>query len=155
MRSASPASSSLFARISARRSARQRPCLLSHQLLRAARQQDVRRAFGEGEQTLLPLGVAVNRAHQLALGGEGHLRDAGEAGVERFGLQPGLARGDDQRAFGRIALHRPTSVALLQHGVVGAVGSAERTHELEPQGAVDRPASVPADVAFRRIAGAA
>ena len=107
------------------------------------------------EQTLLPFGVGVHRAHQLALGGERHLADAGEAGVERLGLQPGLARRDDQRAFGRVALHRPAPVALLQHGVVGAVGDGERAHQLEPQRAIDRPAPVTPHFAFRRVAGAA
>ena len=75
----------------------------------------------------------VNRAHQLALGRERHFADAREARVERFILQPGLARRDDQRAFGRIALHRPAPVALLQHGVVGAVGDGERALQLDPQ----------------------
>ena len=67
-----------------------------------------------------------------------------EARVERLGLQPGLARRDDQRAFGRIALHRPASVPLLQDGVVGAVGGGERAHQLGPQRPVDRPAALAA-----------
>ena len=58
VRSASPASSSLVCRISARRSAVRGRRLLADELLRAARQQHVRRAFGEDEQALLPLGVA-------------------------------------------------------------------------------------------------
>ena len=79
VRSASPASSSLACRICGAALRRQRPCFLAHQLVRTARQQDVRRAFGEDEQTLLPLGVAMNRAHQLAFGRERHLRRCGRS----------------------------------------------------------------------------
>ena len=58
VRSASPASSSLRPQDLGAALRRQRPRLLADQLLRAAREQDVRRALGEGEQALLPLGVA-------------------------------------------------------------------------------------------------
>ena len=139
MRSAWPASSSLVFRISARRSAVRG---LASSPTNSCEQRASRTSgapFGKSEQTLLPLGVTVNRAHQLALGGKRHFADALEAGVERLLLQPGLARGDDQRAFGRVALHRPAPVALLQHGIVGAVGDGQRAHQFEPQRAIDRP----------------
>ena len=103
----------------------------------------------------LLLRVGVHGAHQLALRGERHFADAREARVERVGLQAGLARGDDQRAFGRVALDRPAAVVLLQHGVVRAIGGRERAIQLEPQRPVDRAAAVPRDLAFRRVPGAA
>ena len=53
VRSASPASSSLSARICARRAGVERLLLFADQFLRAAREQHVRRAFGEDEQTRL------------------------------------------------------------------------------------------------------
>ena len=77
------------------------------------------------------LGIRVNGTHQLALGGKWHFADAYKSGVERFARQPGFTCRDDQRAFGRIALHRPASVLLLQHGVVGTVGDGECAQQLE------------------------
>ena len=74
---------------------RQRARILSRELVRATRQKDVGRALGRGKQALLAFGVAVDRAHQLALGGERHLAETREADVERFHLQPRLAGGDD------------------------------------------------------------
>ena len=105
----------------------------------------------------------MNRAHQLALGREGNFPDALEACVERFILQPGFARRDDERAFGRVALHRPAPVALLQYGVVGAVGGGERTLQLDSQSAVDhsllvisnRPSSISTHFAFGCVSRAA
>jgi hypothetical protein len=55
----------------------------------------------------------MNRTHQFALGREGHFRNARKACVERFLLQPGFACRNDQRPFGRVALHRPAPVALV------------------------------------------
>ena len=120
-------------RISARRSGVSGRVSSPTSSCRTARQQDVRRALGEGEQALLPLGIRVDRAHQLALGGERHLRHAHEARVERLVVQPGLPRRDDQRALGRIALHGPAALVLLEDGVVGPVGGGQRAHELDPQ----------------------
>ena len=98
----------------------------------------------------------MNRGHQLALGREGHFADALEARVERFSLQPGFARGDDERAFGRIALHRPAPVALLQHGVVGAVGDGQRALQLDAQRAVQPCRRLSTwTLALGRVAGAA
>ena len=68
----------------ARRSVAQGPGLLADQLLRAAREQHVGSALGEDQQALRPLGVAVDRAHQLALGGERHLPHAREARCQRL-----------------------------------------------------------------------
>ena len=52
---------------------RQSTALFSDQLLRTTREQYIRRALGKDEQALLPLRIRMNRGHQLALGGEGHL----------------------------------------------------------------------------------
>ena len=64
-----------------------RPGLFADQFARAAREQYVRRAFGEREQTFVPHGIAVNRAHQFAIGREGHFC---EAGVEASSSSPAL-----------------------------------------------------------------
>ena len=91
-------------RISARRSSLSGSGLFAHQLLRAAREQHVGRAFGEDEQALLPLGVRVDRAHQLALGGEGNFPDALEARVRA--LRP-PARPCAPRRSARLRSDRP------------------------------------------------
>ena len=67
----------------------------------------------------------MNRAHQLALGGERHLANPREALLQFLVGQAGFARGHDQRTLGRVALNPPAPVALLQDGVVGAVSRAE------------------------------
>ncbi len=135
---------------------RERSRLFADKLLRAAHEQDIRRAFGQDEQAFLPLGVAVNRAHELALGGEGHFADADEPGGEA--LRPrarALRAATIKRALGRVALHDPASVALLQRCIVGPVGRGERTQELEPERAVDRSSTVAPNVAFGCVARAA
>jgi hypothetical protein len=83
---------------------RERPRLLADEFMRAAPQQDVGRALGEGDPPLRSLGILVNRAHQLAFGRERDFRDALEAGLEGLRFQPGLAGRDDQGAFGGVAL---------------------------------------------------
>ena len=130
----------------------QRPFLLAHFFLRAARKQHIRRTLGELEQVLLALGVAVHRAHQLALGRERDLRNALEACTQHFIAETRLARRDDQGAFGRIALHGPTAVLLLQHGVVRAIGCCKRSHELALQRPLDRAALFSFDRPFGCIA---
>ena len=45
----------------------QRFLLFTHEFPRTASDQHTWRAFGENEQALLPLGIRVNRRHQLAL----------------------------------------------------------------------------------------
>ena len=61
----------------------------------------------------------------------------GKRSSSTSGARAGLAGGDQQRAFGRIALHRPSAVALLHGGVVGAIGDGERAFEFDSQRAVD------------------
>ena len=46
-------------------------------------------------------------------------------------VEPRLARRDEQRALGRVALHGPAPVALLQHRVVGAVAHRQRSSRLQ------------------------
>ncbi len=161
--SASPASSSLTSRICGAPGVGQRPGVLAHQLTRAAPEQHVRRALGEDEQALLPLRVAYEScssasARRRTAPPPTRSKRASSASV----LQAGLARRDDERAFGRVALHRPAAVALLQDGVVGAVADRERALQLGAQRAVDHSrlssASLLPDrgsLAFRRVAGAA
>ena len=95
--------------------------------MRTAREQHVGRALGEDAKAPVAIGVGVHRAHQLAVRGEWHLAHALEARVERRVLEPGLARGDDERALRGVALHRPAAVALLQHRIIRAVAYGERT----------------------------
>lgn len=47
---------------------RQRYGLICDQLVRAARQEDVRRTFGHCPQAISALGIRMQLAHQLALG---------------------------------------------------------------------------------------
>ena len=53
--------------------------------------------------------------------------DALEPSSQCVGLEAHLARGDDESALSRIALHRPMANAFLQHGVTGAIGDSECT----------------------------
>ncbi len=106
-------------------------------LVRAARQQHVRRALAEDHQILATLRIGMDRGHELALGREGNLAHAAEARVQVGVLQAGLARGHDQGALGGIALDAPAAVVLLQHRVVGAVSDRERALQLAAQRPVD------------------
>ena len=110
---------------------RQRPTAVADHLEAAARQEHVGRALREHDAAALLLRVAVDRAHQLALGRERHLADARQPLVERVGAQPGLARGHQQRAFGGVPVHDPAAVALLDDGVVRPIGDRQRTLELD------------------------
>jgi hypothetical protein len=78
----------------------------------------------------------MDGAHQLTLGGERHLADPRQPGVERGVGESGLPRRDEQRALGRVALHHPASVALVHGGVVRAVRDRERPLELIAEGAI-------------------
>ena len=115
----------------------ERPGLASHQLVRATIQQDIGRALGE-HQHPVQFRVRVNRRHQLAVGGEGDLSDALKAPGQRLTSQARLARSHQQSALGGIALDDPTAIALLQHGVVGAIPYGKRTPELDAPAVVDR-----------------
>ena len=96
----------------------------------------------------------MDGAHQLPLGGERHLADAPEAGVERVRLEPRLAGGDEQGALGRIALHPPASVLLLEGGVVRPVGGAQGAPHLLPQRAVREGFPPAEELSLGGVAGA-
>ena len=61
----------------------------------------------------------------------------GSRSIERRGSEAALARGHQERAFGRIALHRPPAVMLPDGRVVRAVGDGERALDLHPPSAVE------------------
>jgi hypothetical protein len=136
VRMASPASSSLICKISARRASVNGRLAVSCQFTGAAREQHVGAPLVKTRRSCL-CASRMDRAHQLALGREGNFPDALEAGVEHFIGEARLARRDYQGALGRIALHRPAAVALLQHRVVGAVPDGKRALEFDPQSTVD------------------
>ncbi len=116
----------------------QRTVLPAHQFVRTARHQNVRSALREREHPLFALGVGVNGGHELALGRKRYLGHPLETGIQRLAGQPRLARRHDERALGRVALHRPPPVVLLQHGVVGPVAHRKRALEFYPVIAVQR-----------------
>src|SRR4029453_18874339 len=96
--------------------------------------------FGEYDAAVLLAGVAMNRAHQLALGGEWHFADTGQPFVENIGSQTGLPSGHQQGAFRRVALHDPSSLLFLHGGVVRPIGGCGGALEVPPEWAVERPA---------------
>ena len=57
--------------------------------------------------TITALGVGVNRAHQLPFRRERQFADPRQPRGQRSFGEPGLAGRDDERRFGRIALHHP------------------------------------------------
>ena len=65
-------------------------------------------------------------------------------------MRPALRAATSERAFGRVALHRPSAAALLQDGVVGTVADRECALQLRPQDF-----RVHLDSPFRDVAGAA
>ncbi len=99
------------------------------------------------------LRATVQRGHVLVLRLERH-------GVQprvrrRLGrlVQPGLARGDDERALGRVAVDAPGASILAQHGVVAEQAGAQQLVERRRQHR-QRLAGA-RDLALRRIAHAA
>src|SRR5215203_3468807 len=102
-------------------------------LVRTAAHQHVGCALGKHDQALRLIGVFVDRAHELALGGERHLPHPLKARAECLGRESGLARRNDQGAFRRISLHAPAAVALLQDRVVRPVGGYQGPLDLRTQ----------------------
>src|SRR5215475_13561096 len=96
----------------------------------------------------------MNRAHSLALGRKGNFCDALKACFESFGFQPGFAGSHYQRSFGGIALQRPTPLALLQHGIVSAIGGGKNAVKLESQRATNFSTSIAVNRAFRSVSRA-
>ena len=72
-------------------------------------QQDFGRALDENAQLGGVVAVAMHGRVPLALGREGDFRDARKARQLRLGNAE-LARGDHQRALGRVALHAPATL---------------------------------------------
>ena len=131
VRSASPASASLASRIAARRASSSGLRLVADQLVRAARQQDVGRALGEDAQARLPARRRYGPCSSAcARRRTGTSPTRGKRASSASSSSPALRAATMQRAFGRVALHRPAAVALLQHGVVGAIADGERALEL-------------------------
>src|SRR5512134_3961110 len=93
----------------------------------------------------------MDRAHQFTLGGERHFSDAFKPCIESLSFQPGFTRSYDQCPFGRVAMYRPATIALMQHSIASPVGSCKRTHELELEGTVNLSSSFPAYLAFRSV----
>ena len=120
----------------------ERPPVLADDFERASRQQHVGRPLGEHDAGVFLRRVAMDRAHQLALGRKRDLADARQPLVEVGGAEAALAGRDDQRALGGIALHGPPAVALLHGGVVRAIRHRERALDFEPERTLDRSAAV-------------
>ena len=130
----------------------ERADLVADRDARAEAQQHVRGALGEHGQ-VAALGVVLgDDRHALALGGERHLRHAGEALGGLVGL--GLTGRDDQRHLGRIADDLPLAVVLAQVAVVRQRAGDKRRQHLGAHGLADI-GTVHADhLADRRVAGA-
>ena len=108
----------------------------------AAAEQDVRRALRH-DRDAAPLGVGLERAHELPLGAERHLADALEARASRLGKPFDLGLRDQERCLGRVALDRPLAVLLAEHGVVRQAAAQEHgAHLVEQDRVVER---TPAD----------
>ena len=130
--------------------------LLAHQLVRAAREQDVRRALGEDEQTLLPLGVACGPcssacARRRTAPPPTRAKRASSASASSPALRAATISAPSVGS--PCTVQRPSrscSTALLARS---AAASARTS--FEPERAVDRPAPVPPHLAFGRVAGAA
>jgi len=90
----------------------------------AVRDQDFGRTLDENVQLTEVFAIDMDGGVALAFGGEGNFRDTREA--LQLGLgHAELARRNDQRAFGRIALHLPAPLAVHERRVVGERRSAE------------------------------
>src|SRR5262245_7402686 len=111
---------------------------VADELARAAGEENVGRALREYDQASVAAGLAVDRAHELSLGRERHLDQPRQSRIELARLEAGLARRNEQRALGGIALHEPAPVTLANRRVACAIGDGERTLELSAVRAVDR-----------------
>ena len=115
VRSACAASASFVLRISRASLVAQRPSPFTDQLLRAAREQHVRRAFREYQDALATVGVGVNGAHQLALRRERHFTHPLETGHRaprleaRLSARPRSARPRSDRPVPSIAPRAPAA----------------------------------------------
>ena len=106
-----------------RRVAHRRRRAVGVQVARRARQQDVGRALDEAAHDLAAAVVhLVERRHQLVLGVERHLGDAGVGRAGVLDVDPALGRQHDERALGRVADARPVADD-------GVVGQRHRQHE--------------------------
>ena len=83
------------------------------------------RTLDENVQLARLVAIEMDGGMALAFGGEGDFRNARIPLQLRFGHAE-LARRHDQRAFGRVALHRPAPLAVHERGVVGERCGAQR-----------------------------
>ncbi len=96
---------------------------VSVEIVRRARQQDVRRALDEAAHDLASIVVhLVERRHQLVLGVEWHLAHAGIRLAGLLDVQPTFGGEDDERTLRRISDARPVADD-------GIVGERHRQHE--------------------------
>ena len=155
VRSASPASSSFDLRISARRSAVRRPRLFAHEFLRAAREQHVRRAFGEDEQALLPLGVAYEPCSSACARRRRALRRRARSG--RRALRP-PARLCAPRRSARLRSGRPAPSSARRAPAARRCWRGRRRSARARNSIRSAPSSAPppsrAHVSLGRVAGA-
>ena len=103
---------------------------------------------------LVPFGVGVHRAHELALRRERHLTDSMKACLEGRVAEAGFSRGYEERAFCGVSLHAPLSIPFLEYGVVREIGDAKRAFHFHAQRSVDWSASFTAHVSLRRVSRA-
>ena len=121
----------------------------------ALREQDFRRTLDEDAQLAGVVGIEMDGGVALALGGEGDFRDAREARQLGF-ADAELARRDDQRAFGRVALHLPAALAVRQRRVVGERRRAQHLrHGIAGRRRFGERCAVDGEVALRDVAAAA
>ena len=153
--SARPASSSFTLRISARRSGAQAARLLADVLPDEQRSRSTSGAPFVNTISRSSSSVSVwTVLMSLRSDENGTSPTRRTVPSSAFPVEAGLARRDQQRALGRIALHRPAAFVLLHDGVVRAIGDGERPLQLEAKRAIDCAAAVAADLALGRVARA-
>ena len=105
---------------------------LSHQFVRAPRQQHVRSAFRE-HRYCSPFSRRLSMyACSSACAPTKTALPRLAANVPRgLGAEACLAGGDEERAFRGVSLHGPPSVALLHGGVICAIGDGERSLQFD------------------------
>ena len=94
----------------------------------------------------------MEHARDFAAAGIPFVFDPGQTFLESF--EASLSRGHQKRAFGRIALHGPSSIALMDRCVVGTVRDREGAFEFGAETAVDRSTAIAPDGTRGRVAGA-
>ena len=106
---------------------------------------------GELETPVVLLGITMQSAHELALGGKRYLTHARQTCFERLRLQACLPRRNQQCSLGRVSVDDPPAIARLDDRIVRSIRDTERAFQFNLKRPFDWPTAVASHRAVRDV----